>query len=479
MHFFDLEDTKALEVLQQLCRVAERVPVGAASFDWHIRCPVLLATAHANLEQRVEAERTLQPPLRLLNSADGVPLHLALWARRAIAKVQMKLGHQEESERMMRAARAMDLERPHKHRAEANSISLRLDLAEVLEHGGKTQEACQVLEQLVPDARRVFGPKHGVTCDVYMQLCTAYQSLRLPAKTEDLLQGAEILDMDLELCDDKDVLLLAHKRAAALLCRGKYAEALRWLHPLAHAFERVFGTSSEDALAMQSDLAFALRELGRLGESEALYRRLQDAERELYGARHATTLCTQGMLGFVLMRAGRFTVRVRPCVCVCVCVCVRVCVCTCVRGTRRLSPRPVLRTVCARVYAVATGNLTCCCTPCGRFAEAEAVLTRVREVQAEGGGAHDPALFVTTANLAHCMHEQVRAAAFACGLVQMHLFVASEMLTSEVQARTPEAVSLLCALHQQLVDTLGDGHASARDVRAQLADYGHPLGAQC
>tara|TARA_Y100000389_G_scaffold67341_1_gene63629 strand:- start:1527 stop:2918 length:1392 start_codon:yes stop_codon:yes gene_type:complete len=327
MHFFDLEDTKALEVLQQLCRVAERVPVGAASFDWHIRCPVLLATAHANLEQRVEAERTLQPPLRLLNSADGVPLHLALWARRAIAKVQMKLGHQEESERMMRAARAMDLERPHKHRAEANSISLRLDLAEVLEHGGKTQEACQVLEQLVPDARRVFGPKHGVTCDVYMQLCTAYQSLRLPAKTEDLLQGAEILDMDLELCDDKDVLLLAHKRAAALLCRGKYAEALRWLHPLAHAFERVSGASSEDALAMQSDLAFALRELGRLGESEALYRRLLDAERELYGARHATTLSTQGMLGFVLMRAGRFTVRVRACVraCACVCACVRAC----------------------------------------------------------------------------------------------------------------------------------------------------------
>ena len=107
------------------------------------------------------------------------------------------------------------------------------------------------------------------------------------------------------------------------------------------------------------------------------------------------------------------------------------------------------------------------------------MLTRVREVQAEGGGAHDPALFVTTANLAHCMHEQVRAAAFAGGLVQMHLFVASEMLTSEMQARTPEAVSLLCALHQQLVDTLGDGHASTRDVRAQLADYGHPLGAQC
>lgn len=80
------------------------------------------------------------------------------------------------------------------------------------------------------------------------------------------------------------------------------------------------------------------------------------------------------------------------------------------------------------------------------------MLTRVREVQAEGGGAHDPALFVTTANLAHCMHEQ---------------------------ARTPEAVSLLCALHQQLVGTLGDGHASTHDVRAQLADYGHQLGAQC
>ena len=69
---------------------------------------------------------------------------------------------------------------------------------------------------------------------------------------------------------------------------------------------------------MQSDLAFALRELGRLGESEALYRRLLDAERELYGARHATTLGTQGMLGFVLMRAGRSTVLM------------------CVRGTRRL-----------------------------------------------------------------------------------------------------------------------------------------------
>ena len=313
----DADDAKALQLSHELCEVGERMPLGAASFDWHIKCPVLLATAHANLGQFVEARRALESPLRLLDSTDGAPVDLVLWARRAIAKVQMKLGRQEESERMMRGARAMDLELPHKHRDEGSSILLRLDLAEVLEHGGKTQEACQVLEQLVPDARRVFGPKHGVTCDLYTQLCTAYQSLRLPAKTEDLLQGAEILDMDLELCKDQDVLVLAHKRAAALLCRGKYAEALRWLHPLARAFERVSGASSENALAMLSDLAFALRELGRLGESEALYRRLLDAERKLYGARHATTLSTQGMLGFVLMRAGRFTFCVRPCVRAC------------------------------------------------------------------------------------------------------------------------------------------------------------------
>ena len=103
------------------------------------------------------------------------------------------------------------------------------------------------------------------------------------------------------------------------------------------------------------------------------------------------------------------------------------------------------------------------------------MLTRVREVQAEGGGAHDPALFVTTANLAHCMREQVPAAALAADALVSCL----RLLTAELQARTPEAVSLLCALHQQLVDTLGDGHASTRDVRAQLADYGHQLGAQC
>jgi len=315
MLLFDAEDARALEVLQELSRVAEAVPLGAASIDLHVKCPVLLANAHANLEEFAEAERALLPPLRLLDSADGVPLHLGLWARRAIAKVHMKLGRQEESERMMRAALAMDLEREHRHRDEGSSILLRLDLAEVLEKGGKTQEACQVLEQLVPHARRVFGPKHVVTLDLYTQLCTAYQSLGVPAKTEDLLQGAEILDMDLERCEDQDVLLLVHKRAAALLRRGKYAEALEWLHPLARAFERVSGARSENALVMQSDLAFALRELGRLGESEALYRRLLDAERELFGARHATTLGTQGMLGFVLMRAGRFTVLmcVRAC----------------------------------------------------------------------------------------------------------------------------------------------------------------------
>lgn len=349
MFLLDFEDAKALEVSQELCAVAERMPLGAAGFKWHIKCPVLCATAHANLQQFAEAEHALQHPLRLLDSADGVPLDLVLWALRAIAKVYMKLGRQEESERTMRAALAADLQRPHDKRDEASSILLRLDLAEVLEKGRKTQEACQVLEQLVPDARRVFGPRHLVTCDVYMQLSTAYLSLGMSAKTERLLSGAEILENDLHDAEDPNALLLAHKHTVALARLEQYAEALPRLEQLVRAFTRLSGDRSENTLTMQSDLAFALRELGRLEESEALYRWLLAVEREQYGERHATTLCTQGMLACTLMHAGG-------------------------------------------------------------FAEALALLTSVREVQAEDGGEDNPALFVTTTNLAHCMHEQVPAA---------------------------------------------------------------------
>lgn len=305
MFLFNLDDARALEVLQELCEVAERMPLGAAGFKWHINCPVLLATARVNLQQFADAERALAPPLRLLDSADGVPLDRVLWAKRAIAKVHMKLGRQEESERTMRAALAADLLRPHDKRDEASSILLRLDLAEVLEKGRKTQEACHVLEQLVPIARRVFGPRHLVTGDVYMQLSTAYLSLGMSAKTEVLLSGAEIPEKDLHDAEDANTLLLAHMHTVALARLGKYAEALPRLEQLVRAFTCLSGDRSENTLTMQSDRAFALLELGRLEESEALYRWLLAVECEHCGERHATTLCTQGMLAYVLMRAGR------------------------------------------------------------------------------------------------------------------------------------------------------------------------------
>ena len=81
-----------------------------------------------------------------------------------------------------------------------------------------------------------------------------------------------------------------------------------------------------------------------------------------------------------------------------------------------------MRSLGERVYALDAENLTCFFTRPHSFVEAEALLTRVREVQAEDGRAHDPALFVTTANLAHCMHEQVRAAAVVGASVQVYLF---------------------------------------------------------
>jgi tetratricopeptide (TPR) repeat protein len=308
------EDAKALELSQELCEVVERLPLGDATLEPHIKCPLLHATALANLGQLAEAKRALEPVLRRLHRADGLPLHLFLWAKRAIAKVQMKLGEQEEAEHTMRAALTVDLGRPKEEREEAGNILLRLDLAEVLVNGRGTQEARQVLEHLLPDARRVFGPEHGVTCDVYMQLSEAYLTLGMSAETEDLLRGAEILQKDLHDIENPDTLLLAHKQTVALARRGKYAEALPRLEQLVRAFTRLSGDSSENTLTMQSDRAFALCELRRFKESEALYRRLLHLDREQHGARHATTMCTQGMLACTLMHVSRF-LQTRACAC--------------------------------------------------------------------------------------------------------------------------------------------------------------------
>ena len=355
MFLYGGEDESALPVLLELCEVARCMPQRAADFEWQLKCPILLATARANLLQCAEAERVLQAPLALLERADSIPLHLVLWANRAIAKVYMTLGRMQESERMLRDSLALAVQQPANDRNEASNILHCLDLAEVLQKAGKTLEVCHELEQLMPDAKRVFGPLHQVTCDLLSMLCEAYLSRGMAAQTEILLRGANVLEMDFDHTKNNDALLLCGQLAVALARLGKYTEALPLLEELVRAFTRLSGGKSENTLTMQSNLAFGLRELGRLGESEALYRQLLAVEREKYGERHGTTLCTQGMLAFTLMHAGA-------------------------------------------------------------FGEAEALLNSVHEAQARDDGGENPALLVTTTNLAHCMYEQVLLRTFAEGM---------------------------------------------------------------
>lgn len=350
---FDDDSASTLPLLLELRELCVRNPSGAAGMEMQLKCALYLATAYANLQQQDEAERVLQPALALLECTDGVREELYLWAKRTIATVFVKLGRLEESKCVLQDLLSAYAEQPATQRKATSSILHRLDLAAVLLAVEKNQEALPVLQKLLPDVRRVYGPCHKLTAEVYNLLSTVCLNLGMFTETVDLLRGVEALDVNLEETRNVDALLLCHLLGLAHLKLCNYAEAERLFRVVVPAFTRLTGEKSENTLSVEGNLAFTLHKLGRLEESEGLYRRLLAVECQQYGEWHSTTQCTRGMFAFTLMQAAKFS-------------------------------------------------------------EAEALLVCVWRAQVEDGGEENPALFVTTTNLAHCLSEQVSLLILEC-----------------------------------------------------------------
>jgi serine/threonine protein kinase/Flp pilus assembly protein TadD len=162
--------------------------------------------------------------------------------------------------------RARDLQIAVAGEDDRESIDFASNVAVELDQLGRSDEAEQVLRQLVPPLQRVAGP------------------------------------------DDPKTLATTSKLAFSIFQRGRYGEAIPIMQDVLARQQRVEGRDSEHAIFTANNLALALNKSGRKHEAEAAYRALLDVLQS-NGARgpdHPDSIRTMNNLACCLMDQGDY-----------------------------------------------------------------------------------------------------------------------------------------------------------------------------
>jgi eukaryotic-like serine/threonine-protein kinase len=182
----------------------------------------------------------------------------------ATARIAGNLGSQlldakrlDEAEPLLEAAASANVVGDDVLRAKHNLAALRLEQ-------GRTEEAEQIIRQVIQGRRELLGSSHPSVLD----------SLSLLAGVQRRL--------------------------------GHLTDAVATLREVLGAKQRVLGAEHPDTLLEMSNLAGYLLDQGELSEAEPLAQRVRDERHRLLGPLHPDTLASQAILARILCKAKRF-----------------------------------------------------------------------------------------------------------------------------------------------------------------------------
>lgn|GEM_PF-774118 len=226
-------------------------------------------------------------------------------SRTAVAWLLLELDRAEEAleqydELVAANGRTLGSDHPH-------TLTSRHNRAFALERAGRPGEAVAEWTSVLSDRRRVLGPDHDDAIESLHVLAMASARIEDPAEAVRIYR--ELLDVLVgRLGDERDEVLDVATTAGRLLVSAGAAEKAIGLHThVRDVRSRVKGDADPETLDAWDDLAIALREAGRPGDSCAAYESFLPTMAEALGEDHDSYQYSLSGYASALRLAGRTT----------------------------------------------------------------------------------------------------------------------------------------------------------------------------
>ncbi|MFI5648975.1 tetratricopeptide repeat protein [Kitasatospora sp. NPDC051705] len=185
------------------------------------------------------------------------------------------------------------------------TLTARSNLATSHQQAGRTQEAIDLLQQVLTDYERVVGPHHPHTLTARNNLASSYRQAGRTQEAIDLLQ---------QVLTDRERVLGAHhphtlntrgNLAHAYWQAGRTDEAITIEEQVLTDYERVVGAHHPQTLTARNNLASSYQQAGRTQEAIDLLQQVLTDRENVLGPHHPQTLSARSNLASSYRQAGR------------------------------------------------------------------------------------------------------------------------------------------------------------------------------
>lgn len=181
--------------------------------------------------------------------------------------------------------------------------TIRMALSNTYLSLGELEKALAHAEQMVQVAVEDLGDDHVQTADAKRTLAGVLMQLGDHERASTLLdEAAPVIE---GLGDPVESARFRSERARVARIRGDQEGALALWRSSVEALERALGASHKETLIVMHNMGVALKDLGRLGESEEVLRRVVGARERTLGSSHPQTLVARDVLAGVVQKLGR------------------------------------------------------------------------------------------------------------------------------------------------------------------------------
>jgi serine/threonine protein kinase/tetratricopeptide (TPR) repeat protein len=219
-----------------------------------------------------------------------------------LADLLMHLGKRDEARKLFE--QTLEASRRTLGSEHVETLGLMNNLANVLRKQGRQDDARKLYEQTVEISRRVLGPEHTTTLKAMHNLAVTLNS---QGKRDD---ARKLFEQTLEASrrvlgpEHPATLKTVMNLAIVLRSQGRRDEARTLNEQTLEASRRVLGPEHPDTLATMHNLATVLRDLGKRDEARTLYEQTLEASRRALGPEHTDTLDTLDNLISLLLNQG-------------------------------------------------------------------------------------------------------------------------------------------------------------------------------
>ena len=183
------------------------------------------------------------------------------------------------------------------------NATLRMAMSNTYLNLGELDRARQQAERMLALCVEEFGDGDGMTSDAKRTLALVLMDMGQYERAEQLIEEAAVV---VDTLDDpiEDAKVMS-ERARIALVTGDHERALELWTAGERLMREQLGPDHRETLTIMNNRGKALKDMGRLAESEDLMRRVYEARLRVFGEDHPQTLVAMNILAGTIQKLGR------------------------------------------------------------------------------------------------------------------------------------------------------------------------------